>query len=206
MTFRILALSFVLAAAGFAEGVTFPELVTNGGFETGDFTGWTVSGNVTSCLFVGVAGDPRCTPTTGIGPHSGNYAAQLGNNGGDASLSQVLNTPVGASYEVKFWLANQDYGTPVKDISVTWGSQTLYSAVNLPPFGNTYYDFAGLAAASDTTLLTFTFRNDPSYFILDDVSAKDPPGTPASLPEPGSLAALGLLLAPVVLRYRTARQ
>jgi hypothetical protein len=63
------------------------------------------------------------------------------------------------------------------------------SAVNLGPFGYTKFDFSGLAAAGATTVPAFTFHNTPSYFALDDVSVVDP------VPEPGPLAAMGLLLA-----------
>ena len=40
-------LTFVVAAFGMSTQVS-ADLVQNGGFETGDFTDWTLSGNTTS--------------------------------------------------------------------------------------------------------------------------------------------------------------
>jgi len=175
-----------------------PNLVVNGGFETGDFSGWTVSGNITPCLFVGTAGYAGCIPTTSLGGHSGTYAAELGNAGGDATLSEVLNTTGDGTFDITFWLASQSYGTPVNDFSVSWGGTTLMSAVNLPAFGYTEYEFAGLTAAGPTTVLTFEFRNDPSYFVLDDVSVVDPP----RMPEPAGAGGIGVLLAILMMERR----
>lgn len=188
MILRQITFSMLLTAA-LCQADPMPELVTNGGFETGNFSGWTVSGYVTPCLFVGTASDARCIPSTAFGPHSGNYAAELGNDTYDASLSQTLTTTGNGTYDVSFWLASQNSGTPSNDFSVTWGGMTLMSEVNLNPFGYTKFDFSGLAAAGSTTTLTFSFHNNPSYFALDDVSVVDP------VPEPSAFSALSLLLA-----------
>lgn len=192
---------FLMAAA--MVGHADPNLLTNGGFETGDFTGWSLSGYVTPCLFVGTAGAAWCIPTSGIGPHSGNYTAELGNDTYDASLAQTVATTVGATYELTFYLASQDYGTPSNDFSVYWGGQQIMSQTNLGPFGYTEYDFSGLVANSSSTTMSFAFHNTPSYFALDDVSLVDP------VPESGTLAGLGLGLAALaagrrLLRARTA--
>src|SRR5690349_14017577 len=194
MTIRHIALSMLLAAA-LCQADPSTELVANGGFETGDFSGWTVSGYVTPCLFVGTSNDPRCIPTTSLGAQSGNYAAELGNDTYDASLSQTLATAATGTYDVSFWLASQNYGTPANDFSVTWGGTTLMSAVNMSAFGYTRFDFTGLAAAGPTTILSFSFHNSPSYFALDDVSVVNPVPEPAPLPALGLLAALPLCYA-----------
>jgi hypothetical protein len=63
---------------GFLDDVSIQvggvEKVTNGGFETGDFTGWTTSGNAN---------------IQGSGAHSGTYCVLLGL--GAANVSQTLN-------------------------------------------------------------------------------------------------------------------
>lgn len=190
LTMRCLVVSVIFAAA-ICRADPFANLVTNGGFETGNFSGWTLSGDSDSvCLFVGTTGDPRCVPATAIGPHSGKFAAQLGNGGADATMSQTITTNSGGTYDVSFWLANQGPDTPANDFSVKWGSKTLMSAVNLPVSGYKTYDFSGLLAAGPTTVLSFTFRNDPTYFALDDISVVDPP----PMPEPSPLGAFTLLL------------
>lgn len=167
------------------------QLVTNGGFETGNFSGWTVSGNTTYCMFVGSANDSRCLPSTTYGGQSGNYAAELGNDTYDASLSQTIATTGNGTYDVSFWLASQTYGAPADHFEVTWGAQTLMNDYNLGAFGYTQFDFSGLDAAGPTTVLTFSFYNSPAYFALDNVSVVDPP----RMPEPAPFAAFGLLSA-----------
>jgi hypothetical protein len=146
------------------------ELVANGGFETGDFTGWSQSGNMG---FTGVS-------TSAV--HSGAYSAFLGPVGSDGFLSQVLTTTNGQWYSVYFWLQN-DGGTP-NDFNVLWGGISIFSAANMSAFGYTQYSFLEQATSSLTTLTMGGFRQDPSFFHLDDISV-----TP--VPEPGTLMLLG---------------
>lgn len=177
-----------LSVVGACHADPLTNLLVNSGFETGNFSGWTESGNVTPCVFVGTAGYTGCIPTTSLGPHSGRFAAELGNYGADGYLSQTVATTAGASYDLMFWLASQAYGAPSNDFSVTWAGQQLLSAGNLGPFGYTAYSFSGLTATSSSTTLTFAFHNDPSYFALDDVSL-------TRVPEPGTLALFAGALA-----------
>jgi len=192
---RHIVLFLGLAAAGICQANPV-NLVTNGSFETGNFSGWTLTGNTAWCLFVGTSGDTSCYPTTSIGPQSGTYAAELGNAGGDATLSQSIATTGGGTFDVSFWLASQAFDPPSNDFSVTWGGTTLMSQVNLPAFGYTKYDFSGLTAAGPTTTLAFHFENNPSYFILDSISVVDPP---AAVPEPSTMVPLGLAAAIAVV-------
>src|SRR3546814_12922873 len=64
----------------------FRSLVTNGGFES-DFTGWLLGG---SADYAGVGGGMV---------NSGANAAYFGPVGATASISQVLNTVAGQSYD-----------------------------------------------------------------------------------------------------------
>src|SRR5262245_34588467 len=92
---RLVMVLAVLASLT-AVGSSARADVVNGGFETGDFSGWTLSGNTT---FSSVTSDRFYV-------HSGRFGAALGPIGSDGLLSQTLSTTIGATYQVSFWLDN----------------------------------------------------------------------------------------------------
>ena len=79
-----------------------PNLIVNGGFETGDFTGWTTT-HAASGSFLAV----------GHFPHSGTFGAVFAGTTEDSfdSISQTLATLPGHTYLVDFWLENNPGGT-----------------------------------------------------------------------------------------------
>jgi hypothetical protein len=132
------------------------QLVQNGGFETGDFSFWTQSGNL---------GD---TYVNTLYVHSGKYGAALGPSGVPGYLSQTLATSVGQLYLLSLWLDSPDGQTP-NEFSVAWNGTTLFSQASLPRIGWTNLQF-NVPATTTNTVLQFGFRDDPSYFGLDDIS------------------------------------
>ena len=136
------------------------NLVTNGGFETGDFTGWTESGNVAPLSY-----GPQLFITSSA--HSGQDAAGFGPVGSDGTISQNLTTVIGQSYTLDFWLANATGGT--NDFTAKIGGVTELHLANAAAQPYTHYNFSFTATSTSTTL-EFDFRQDLSEWHLDDVS------------------------------------
>jgi len=152
-------LGFV-AAVPFALSIGQP-IIQNGGFETGDFTDWTLSGNTIATAVVGGG-------TGSVYVHSGTYAAQLGPPSSPGYLTQNLTTSAGQNYMVSLWLRNPTGGTP-NQFQIQWNGATMFYQTNLTGTGWTNLQFIATATGS-VTALQFGFQNDPDYFGLDDVS------------------------------------
>jgi hypothetical protein len=163
-----------------APNIAHANIITNPGFETGDFTGWTQFGNVG---FTGVDGSP----------HSGSFAAFLGPVGSLGFLSQTLATTPGIRYDLSFFLRS-DGGTP-NEFQVSWNGSVISDQMNLPAFGYTERDFPNILATSSTTPLVFGFRDDPGFLFLDDVAVNP-------TPEPTTLILLGTTMAGLGLAWR----
>jgi len=151
------------------------NLVTNGGFETGDFTGWTLSGVDLGDNYVDDG------TNSGILPHSGGYLAALGSAGTPSYLSQTLSTVAGVFYSLSLWLDSPD-GQGPNEFLVSWNGTTLFDEMNVPAVGWTNLQFLASATGA-STVLEFGFRDDDSFLGLDDISV-----LPAPAPGPVGIA------------------
>jgi len=148
-----------------------PSLVLNGGFETGDFTHWTLVGDtVIGSLYYNTVSVEANFP--GI-VHSGFFGAFLGEFGYEATLSQTLPTVPGAYYLVSSWLNNPGTGTN-QFFNILWNGTNYTGLTNPPAFGWTNLLFVARASTTNT-VLTFAAENDPNYFGVDDVSVQTVP-------------------------------
>jgi hypothetical protein len=161
--------------------------VTNGGFETGDFTGWVQTG------------DTGFSGVDFFSARSGTYGAFFGPTevGG---ISQSFATVAATSYRVSFSLRLDDSSIP-NSFSWSWnGVAQGLSFNNAAGFG--YTDFSSVISATGaTSTIAFNFRNPQSFWELDNVSV-----TIAAVPEPETyalmLAGVGALGA-IARRRRT---
>jgi hypothetical protein len=152
---------------------TFALQVGNGGFETGDFTDWTLS-NETSGLNLVINIDDGSVfggLTSAQFVHSGLYGAFFAQTGSPVDLTQTFPVIAGQSYVLSFWLTSPavDGSTTPNEFLAQWNGTTLFDQTDLGAFDWTNFQFL-VTASNSTAVLTFGFRNDPAGFGFDDVS------------------------------------
>lgn len=183
---KLISGAIAVAALAALPGHASASLITNGSFETGDFSGWTQFGSTT---FNGV----YCPGVSGLGVTDANCAGFFGAVRSTGGIEQTFATAFGANLLVSF-----DYlgfgGTPVTPSSflaefISGGTTTLVDLTNHSGAVNFSQTFVAGAA---TSTLRFSFRQDAAFDFLDNVQVVP---EPASVPEPIGAAVVGLALA-----------
>jgi hypothetical protein len=167
-------LGFLVAAVAFISAGIVPvaahagNIVVNGGMEDGSLDGWTINPWFAAFHYGGTGND-------GVSfAHTGTYGAALDNAGNLASMSQVLSTTAGHTYDISFWLASPLDAGPNN-------FQPIFDGVNLiaisdTPEGWTKYSYVSGPVGSNSTTLEFdwqTSQDGGSYMALDDVIVTD---------------------------------
>ena len=168
------ALAALVAAAGLSA-VASADLVTNGSFETGDFTGWTVTNApVGSNLTVAAEGyqSPFAAYFQGTGP-------------GYDAISQALATSAGTEYTVSFWILN--FGVGDDSLIIDWEGAEVFNEtpVGAPLESWSFVSF-NVFAAQNGSEIRFRGFDGNAAFALDDISV-------VAVPAPGAIAGIAAL-------------
>jgi len=152
-----------------------PTVSVNGSFETGDFSGWVVSGTQIQVQFLALGGE------------FGNYAAQLPAPGGsDEVLSQNVATTPGQHYTVSFYVTGDPESTS-NFFSATWDGVQILALNDVQSAGFTQYSFDVVGnAVNSNTGLVFTYNDDGTSLFIDQVSVSPVTG-PATATTDGSI-------------------
>jgi hypothetical protein len=196
---NVISSSLAMLGVGLAAPVIAAELVTNGGFESSQYTNslvlfgvntpatnWTSTGNwVMFCSGSGIRCDDSktggyLTPPVPLSPQGGNFMGLDGTSGFDGSIYQTINgLVVGETLTLSFYMATAQEccaTDPTTDtVTVTLGDQSYTTPkISTPGGGTTPWALYTNSFTYDGVGNILTFVNagegTPPYALIDGVS------------------------------------
>ncbi len=162
---RTLGIVLALLVMGSAAA---QELVVNGGFETGNFSGWTQFGNTSF------------TSVLSGGAHGGTYYASFGPTSAGGIQQTLVAGP--GTYHIGFWYYAAGGGAS-DYLTASLGGQQFFSIDGAKAPRQWANVWADVTVTTPNPVLQFTFLNSPSYWYVDDIG----------VPEPATAALLAVL-------------
>lgn len=206
----------LLAGVNSGANAASLNLLANPGFETGNFSGWSVSGAVSGVGLDGVSIPGTYVPQV-VNTHSGSYAAwaRVAVNLPQISVfSQTIEIAPNSTYDVGFWLslgsdsgAGRDYrivvnGTTILDVSRSGWPEDYWVGYDPTKYlyeSAVYHSGAGVFSAKVDFYLSGSFNALVGY-SYDDFHFTGP--EPVPVPAAAWLFGSGLLGLSGLMRAR----
>ncbi|MCX6345190.1 MAG: putative Ig domain-containing protein, partial [Armatimonadetes bacterium] len=173
------------------------ELIVNGDFETGDFTGWTQANTGLGSFSINNGTFDPAGPDGPLPPFAGNYSALSVPTGpGVLSIYQDISIPLGASSALLTWVdrirnhhtafvdPNQEYRVEIRNTQNVLLAQAFSTNPGNPLFSDWTARSFDLSAFAGSTVRVAFVTQVQYYFMnahLDNVSVQINTGAPAGL-------------------------
>ncbi len=152
----------------FSASFASANLITNGGFETGNLAGWDIGG----------------TPLVDApSAHSGNFGVTLGGGGSFGRLSQLLTLAPNSFYDLTFSISVSGLPGDWSHFGMDWnGGNPRFEIDNHNSFDWVQITLRGLPSGSDGLAELYFYGVGEQKFHLDDFTLTLGSAVPESLP------------------------